>query len=213
MQFPHEVFPQTRTLGNVIDARGCEVTQRIIKQELQKFHRPATITGIQSFPDSNFKSQVLRHLAQKYNFYPRVLTSRIDYIASSFEFDLGGGVKLMARNMHPKTLEEDKTEAWFYLTLLYLNKYEYDGKSNALRKVKDFVQWLEEMKSCPIKTIFFRPYCVADQTHFSVLDMIQKPNATTERLTKAYKKVWRAEEIDVLDVEDKPYFKIPFQSK
>jgi len=113
--------------------------------------------------------------------------------------------------MNPTTLEEDPTENWFYLTLLYLKRDEYDRKTNALRKVKEFVEWIEQMKSCPIKTIYFRPICIADQKHFQVLDLIPKPNATTERLTKAYKRVWNAKQMKILDVAGEYYYEIPFR--
>ena len=212
MKYPHESFPETRTLFNSMRIGNCEVTQRIMKKELEQYHEPSTLTGIKSFPESSFKSPVLRHIAQKYDFFPRVLCARVDYTAASFEINLGNGVKLLARAMNPTTLQEDPTEKWFYLTLLYLDKNEYDGRTNALKKVKEFVAWIEEMKSCPIKTIYFRPFSITDQKHFEVLPMVKKPNATTERLRNAYVRVWDAKEMKITDVEGEYYYEIPFRS-
>jgi len=112
--------------------------------------------------------------------------------------------------MNPTTLKEDKSEKWFYLTLLYLKKDEYDGKTNALKKVKEFVDWIGKMKSCPVETIYFRPWATTGVKSFEVLDMIQKPSATTKRLKNAYKKVWGAKEMSIKDVEGNNYYEIPF---
>jgi len=210
MKYPHETFPTARTLFDIIDSRNCEATAHILRRELAPYHKPSTLVGIKSFPESNFKSELMKHIAQKYNFFPRVLTSLVDYQASSFEFDLGNGVKLLARPMNPTTLKEDKSEKWFYLTLLYLKKDEYDGKTNALKKVKEFVAWIGKMKSCPVETIYFRPWATTGVKSFEVLDMIQKPSATTKRLKNAYKKVWGAKEMSIKDVEGNNYYEIPF---
>ena len=65
------------------------------------------------------------------------------------------------------------------------------------------------MANCPIKKVFYRPHAIHEWKHFETLDMIPKPKATTDRLTKAYERKFNAKQMEVLDQEGKPYWEIP----
>lgn len=212
MEYPHETFPEYKTLFNSMRIGNCDVTKHIVAQELNKIFKPITLTGLRSFPESKFKSKVMKHLAKRYDFFPRIFQITLEYQASSYEFDLGDGIRLLARCMNPETLGEDPTEEYFYLTLLYLKKGEFKNKANPLKRVLEFVKWLEKMNECPVKVVYFRPFSITEQKHFQLLEMVERPNATTERLRNAYQRVWNAKEMKIRDVEGEFYFEIPFRS-
>ena len=75
-------------------------------------------------------------------------------------------------------------------------------------RVLEFVHWVKQMKDCPVDRVFFRPYSIEDQSHLNDLPMIRK-FPSTERLKKAYKRAWRAYEIDILDAEGQKYWETP----
>ena len=184
-------------------------TQSILKREFAKHFKPFTLLGVESTPESNFKSKLMKHIAQRYNFTPRKLIADVDHQITNYEFDLKDGIKLLAMPMNPKTREVCDDESFFYLSLLYLDRNQYKRKANPFKRVLEFVNWIKEMDECPVKNVFFRPYSIKNQKHLDDLAMIRK-FPSTKRLKGAYQRLWNAREIDILDVEGQKYWEIPF---
>lgn len=209
MRYPHETFPLYRHPYECLNIGSCQTTQSILKREFAKHFKPFTLLGVESSPESNFKSNLMRHIAQRYNFTPRKLIADVDHQITNYEFDLKDGIKLLAMPMVPGTREVSDDESWFYLSLLYLDRNQYNRKANPFKRVLEFVKWIKGMNQCPVDHVFFRPYSIEDQSHLDDLPMIRK-FPSTERLKKAYQRVWNAREIDILDVEGQKYWEIPF---
>jgi hypothetical protein len=151
----------------------------------------------------------MKHIAQRYNFTPRKLIADIDHQITNYEFDLKEGIKLLAMPMNPTTREVSEDESWFYLSLLYLDRNQYRKKINPFKRVLEFVSWIKEMDESPVHHVFYRAYSIENESHLDDLPMIRK-FPSTERLKKAYQRVWNAREIDILDVEGQKYWEIPF---
>ena len=209
MKYPHETLPFYRHPYECLNIGNCLTTQCILKREFAKNFKPFTLVGLESFPDSKFKSKLMKHIAQQYNFTPRKLIADVDHQITNYEFDLKDGVKLLGMPMDPNSREVCEDESWFYLSLLYLDRNQYKRKANPFKRVLEFVNWIKEMDQCPIDHVFFRPYSIEDQGHLDDLPMIRK-FPSTFRLKKAYQRVWNAREIDILDVEGQKYWEIPF---
>ena len=206
-----EDFPVYRSMFDLMNVGKCDATRRIVFNELMKTFEPFTIEGIESRPDDEFRSETFRHIAQKYTFKSRLLVINVDYGAEGYEVDLGDGVKLIfrfVRKMDGGMVFPSKKDKWLYLILLYGNAV---NSHCPFSKVKKFLAYLKEMHKCPIEKVFYRPHGVSEWNHFKCLDMIDFPNATTERLTKVYHRVFNSEPMDLLDQEGKPYWEVPFQ--
>ena len=78
-----------------------------------------------------------------------------------------------------------------------------------LQKGEAIHQILEADAELPDRKVFYRPHGVQEWLHFKCLDMVDYPNATTERLTRAYKRFFRSKPMDVLDQVGKPYWEMP----
>lgn len=87
----------------------------------------------------------MKHIAQRYNFTPRKLIADVDHQIINYEFDLRDGIKVLAMPMNPKTREVCEDEAWFYLSLLYLDSNQYKRKANPFKCVIEFVSWIKEI--------------------------------------------------------------------
>ena len=207
-----EDFPVYRSMFDLMNVGKCDTTRRIVFNELMKTFKPFTIEGIESRPDGEFRSETFRHIAKKYTFKSRLLVINVEYGAEGYEVDLGDDVKLIFRfvrkmnggMVHPSNKEEN----WLYLILLYRNAM---NSHCPFSKVKKFLTYLKEMNECPIEKVFYRPHGVSEWNHFKCLDMIDFPNATTERLKRVYHRVFNSEPMDLLDQEGKPYWEVPFQ--
>jgi hypothetical protein len=208
MKYPHETFPRYRHPYECLNIGNCLTTQSILKREFKKHFKPLTLVGLESFSESNFKSNLMKHIAQQYNFTPRKLIADVDHQITNYEFDLKDGIKLLAMPMHPGSREVSDDESWFYLSLLYLDRNQYKRKANPFKRVLEFVDWIKQMDESPVDHVFFRPYSVENQKHLDDLAMIRK-FPSTKRLKRAYQRLWNAREIDILDVEGQKYWEIP----
>jgi len=204
-----EDFPFYRSIIENFGIGKCDATRRIVFNDLQKHFKPLTIEGIESTPNGEFRSETFKYIAQRYTFKSRTLVIDVDYQAQGYEVDLGEGVKLLFRFVEPMKggmVMPTKKESWLYLIFLYRNKR---NGACPFKKVKEFIEYLKQMPKCPIEKVFYRPHGVQEWLHFKCLDIVDYPNATTERLTRAYKRFFRSKPMNVLDQVGKPYWEIP----
>ena len=97
-------------------------------------------------------------------------------------------------------------ESWMYLVFLYRKTM---NRASPFKKVIKFLEYLKQMPDCPIDVVFFRPHEVMEWEHFKTLDMIPRPNATTSRLKKVYRRALVQKPMDVLEDEGQLYWEIP----
>ena len=206
-----EDFPVYRSIMDLVGIGNCEATRRIVYKDLMRHFQPATLVGIESNPNGEFRSEVFRHIAQKYTFMSRSLLMDVEYQAQGYEVDLGDGVKLIVRFAEPMVgrgiVQPTSKESWLYLVFLYRN---YRSRACPFKKVREFLKYLKTMNECPTEKVFYRPHSIEQWNHFKCLDMVEYPNATTERLKRCYKKMWNAKPMELLDDLGNPYWEIPF---
>lgn len=206
-----EDFPFYRSIIDNFGIGNCDATRRIVFKDLQRNFEPLTIEGIPSRPDGEFRSKTFRHIAQNYTFVSRTLVINVEYQAQGYDVDLGDGIHLIIRFAEPlkrgMVMPTDK-ESWMYLVFLYRKRI---NRANPFKKVMQFLEYMKQMEDCPIDVVFFRPHGIHEWTHFKTLDMIPRPNATTSRLKKVYRRALGAKPMDVLDDEGQPYWEIPFR--
>jgi hypothetical protein len=205
-----EDFPVFRTLFESLGIGSCETTRHIVFQSMMKHFEPVTLTGIESRPDGEFRSDTLKHIAQRYTFVSRTMVIDVEYQAQGYEVDLGDGVKLIIRYAEPMTggsVKPTNKESWLYLVFLYRN---YRNRACPLKKVKTFLEYLKQMPMCPTEKVFYRPHAIHEWQHFRTLDMVDYPNVTTNKLKRCYERFFRAKPMDVLDDKGEPYWEIPF---
>jgi len=207
-----EDFPAFRTLFGNLGIGSCDTTRHIVYQSMMKHFEPVTLTGIESRPDGEFRSNTFKHIAQRYTFKSRTLVIDVEYQAQGYEVDLGEGVKLIFRFVEPMAqgpVLPTKKESWLYLIFLYRNKR---TSACPFKKVKQFLEYLKQMPNCPIEKVFYRPHGVEEWQHFKCLDMVDYPNATTERLKRVYKRMFNSKPMKVLDQTGQPYWEINLKS-
>ena len=204
-----EDFPIFRTMFENVGFGKCDATRHIVYQSMMKHFEPVSLTGLESRPDGEFRSEMMRHIAQKYTFKSRTIVIDVESQAQGYEVEVGDGIKLIFRFVEPMkrgAVKPTTKESWLYLIFLYRTH-----KNNVcpFKKVRQFLDYLHEMEECPIDVMFYRPHGIQEWSHFQSLDMIEYPNATTERLKRAYQYKWKSKPMDVLDQTNQPYWQIP----
>ena len=206
--YPFEKFPVWHHPYQSLKS-NCDFTNQLLFKEMMKVFEPVTLTGLDSLPNGNYKSPSMRWIAKRYTFRTRRTVIDVDYSADAFEVDLDDGVRLLIQFMNPKNQEFDESETFLYLVFFYLDR-SHKKKSCPFKEVKRFLSHLSEMPSKTIQRLYFRPHEINTFPHFKKLPMLERPNATTQRLKNAYKKKFNAREMEFNDDNGNPYLEIPF---
>jgi len=151
-------------------------------------------------------------LAKKYPFRTNTLSMTEGYGAMSLAWELGGGCFVHTNNMNPATSEFDDDPRYLYLVLAYREKNKWDGQP-LLPRLKEWIRYLELMPSCPIEAIYCRATdCRSPkQKHLWLTNMILDKDASADRLTRCYRRYFRATPWNYTDGDGKPYLKLQFK--
>jgi hypothetical protein len=152
----------------------------------------------------------MEYIAQKYVFRARAMIINIDYQANAYEIDLDGGVRLLVRFMNQENGMFDNGEESLYLVFLYLTE-SYNKSVCPFKEVKQFLNFLYQQEDRTTKKVFMKPRAIHDYPHFNTLPMIQRPQATTKRLIKAYERKLNAFKTSKSDDDGFHYYEIAFE--
>ncbi|MDG1324184.1 MAG: hypothetical protein P8P49_00345 [Opitutales bacterium] len=160
-----------------------------------------------------FKHSFNKWLAQKYSFRTTNLIINEEYQCITIDWDLCDGVHLATQSMNPQTRElEEEDPRVLYLVFLYRKKGEYKN-ANALHKLKQFINYLEQMPNCPIEDVILRATGIEQHNwnHLKELDYIPNEKATSIRLRKIYDRILGCVEYRCKDQDGIPYRKVKFK--
>jgi hypothetical protein len=168
----------------------------------------------QESQDYHFHHEHNRWLAKKYSFRLNTLSMWEGYGAMSICWHLRGGCFVHTNCMDPATSEYSEDPSNLYLVLAYKNKETWDGNP-LLPRLKSFLRYLEEMKSCPIKNVYCRATDCRDknQRHLLLTGMMLDNDASSERLSRCYRHYFKAIDWNHKDGDGKPYLKLNFCPK
>jgi hypothetical protein len=165
--------------------------------------------------DYIFRHEHNKWLASKYPFRLNTMMLLEGQGAMSVCWHLGSGCYLHTNNMSPITGEFGEDPKWLYLVLAYQHKEEWDGRATLLPRIKKWIRHLEEMPNCNVEAVFARATDCSSHKyrHLRMTKMRTPVNASSERLSKCYKKYFGAKEWEYKDCDGIPYLKWKFCPK